>query len=304
MIMFSREEIQRCIIWACESEVLSPKPGNVNSVSDGHNMQVEDFIQSAHAIAPALTESNNSVGQRILLAVQATREVVDCNTNLGIVLLFAPLCVAIEQCKHRDQLRDKLSEVLKALTIDDAKYCFEAIRLAEAGGMGKVQDQDINDTPSVTLLKAMEQAKDRDSIAAQYLNNYQSIFETGLLNLTFEINSGESVEWATTFAYLYLLSDSYDTLICRKQDKQTARIVSQRAKKFIDRCSKNNVLKSFSAELSDWDQELKRDAINPGTTADMTAATLLVYALTSNEFQRTFMCTEQDVRSLNTYNLP
>jgi len=279
--MFTRQQIQDSIIWACEHEVLSPKPGNVNSVSDGHNMQVEDFIKSAHAIAPELTTPNKSVGERILLAIQATREVVNCNTNLGIVLLFAPLCLAIEQCEHIEQLRDKLSEILESLTVDDAKYCFEAIRLAEAGGLGKVEDQDINDSPSVTLLTAMKHAKERDLIAAQYLNNYRAIFEIGVPNLTFQINYGESVEWATTFAYLYLLSDSCDTLICRKQDKKTAQTVSERAKSFIDRSNENNRLNSFSAELSVWDNELKRDAINPGTTADITAATLLVFALTS-----------------------
>lgn len=285
--MFSRQHIQDCIIWACEHEVLSPKPGNVNSVSDGHNMHVADFIKSAHAIAPALTTPEASVGQRILLAIQATQKVVDCNTNLGIVLLFAPLCVAIEQCERIEQLREALSIVLKRLTVKDAEYCFAAIRLAHAGGLGKVQQQDINDTPTVTLLQAMEQAKERDSIAVQYINNYHEIFDLGLEKLTTSINSGERVEWATTFAYLYLLSERYDTLICRKQGKQVAQTISHKAKKFIDKVNKNNKLNKFSAELSVWDKELKRDAINPGTTADLTAATLLLYAFTLNEFQRT-----------------
>ncbi len=279
--MFNRQTIQDCVIWACEHEVLSPKPGNVNSISDGHNMQVEDFIKSAHAIAPALTTPEASVGQRILYAIQATRDVVDCNTNLGIVLLLAPLCAAIEQCNTLESLRDTLSCVLKTLTIDDAKYCFEAIQLAEAGGLGKVAEHDINSTPTVTLLEAMEQAKSRDSIAAQYLNNYQEIFEVGLINLTSAINSGESIEWATTFAYLSLLSDSYDTLICRKQGGKTAQTISYKAQQFVSRVNKNKLLSSFSTELSVWDKELKRNAINPGTTADLTAATLFLHALSS-----------------------
>ncbi|MDB2705371.1 triphosphoribosyl-dephospho-CoA synthase [Pseudomonadota bacterium] len=279
--MLDRHAIQNCIIWACEREVLSPKPGNVNSISDGHNMQVEDFIKSAHAIAPALTTPKASVGQRILYAIQATREVVDCNTNLGIVLLFAPLCVAIEQCSSIESLRETLSFVLKTLTIDDAKYCFEAIQLAEAGGLGKVEQHDINSIPTVSLLEAMEQAKSRDSIAAQYLNNYQAIFEIGLVNLTSAINSGESIEWATTFAYLYLLSDSCDTLICRKQGEETAKATSYKAKQFVNSVNKNKMLSSLSTELSVWDKELKSHAINPGTTADLTAASLFLHALSS-----------------------
>jgi len=281
--MLTTKIIQDCIIWACEQEVSAPKPGNVNRNSDGHNMEVEDFIKSAHAIAPALTIRNTSVGQRILNAIQATQDVVDCNTNLGIVLLFAPLCVAIEQCDNFDSLPAELAIVLKNLSIEDAESCYQAIRLAHAGGLGKVENQDINDIPTITLLQAMDAAKERDTIAAQYLNNYQDIFQLGLQKLTDSINCGESVEWATTFAYLYLLSSIPDTLIGRKQGKKTARIVSDKAKSFFIKSNESNSLRKMSPALNVWDKELKRDAINPGTTADLTATVLLLHA-----FQQAF----------------
>jgi len=281
--MLSSKTIQDCIIWACEQEVSAPKPGNVNLISDGHNMQVEDFIKSAHAIAPALTVKNASVGQRILYAIQATQEVVSCNTNLGIVLLFAPLCVAIEQCEDFKSLPKQLALTLDQLNIKDAEYCYQGIRLAHAGGLGSVENQDINDTPTVTLLQAMEAAKERDSIAIQYLNNYHDIFHIGLEKLTDSINCGESVEWATTFAYLCLLSTIPDTLIGRKQGRETAKTVSNKAQHFINKSKENNDLRSRSSELDSWDKELKRDAINPGTTADLTATTLLLHA-----FQQAF----------------
>lgn len=281
--MLTDELIKDCIIWACEQEVSAPKPGNVNRNSDGHNMEVEDFIKSAHAIAPALTVKHASVGQRILNAIQSTQKVVDCNTNLGIVLLFAPLCVAIEQCDSFDSLTTELAIVLRNLTISDAETCYEAIRLAHAGGLGKVEDQDINDTPTITLLQAMAAAKERDTIAAQYLNNYQDIFQLGLQKLTDSINCGESVEWATTFAYLYLLSSIPDTLISRKQGQKTAQTVSNKAKFFCDKSNEIKYLRKISVALNDWDKELKRDAINPGTTADLTATVLLLHA-----FQQAF----------------
>ncbi|PCJ32408.1 MAG: triphosphoribosyl-dephospho-CoA synthase [Gammaproteobacteria bacterium] len=276
--MLSKQQIQKCIIWACEQEVLAPKPGNVNGYNDGHNMQVQDFIKSAHAIAPALTTEGASVGHRILLAMQATQQVVNCNTNLGIVLLFSPLCVAIEQCDNFQQLDKFLRHTLNNLTIEDAEDAYQAIRLAHAGGLGQVEKQDISQQPTITLLEAMRTAKDRDTIAAQYLNNYREIIEIGLENLTISINSGESVEWATTFAYLCLLSDIEDTLIHRKQGAKTARIVSEKATYILDKHSKNNMLKELSTELEMWDKELKGDAINPGTTADLTASTLLLRA--------------------------
>jgi triphosphoribosyl-dephospho-CoA synthase len=281
--MLSTKLIQDCIIWACEQEVSAPKPGNVNRIRGGHNMQVNDFIKSAHSIAPALTVAYSSVGLRILNAIQATQAVVDCNTNLGIVLLFAPVCLAIERCSHFDELQNELGLVLKELSIQDAEDCYQAIRLAHAGGLGKVDNQDINDTPTITLLQAMSDAKNRDSIAAQYLNNYCDIFQLGLPKLTDAIICGETVEWATTFAYLCLLSNIPDTLIGRKQGKVTAKIVSNKARSFINKTNKSNELKYYSAELDLWDKELKRDAINPGTTADLTATTLLLRA-----FQQAF----------------
>lgn len=276
--MLDQNTIQNCIVWACEQEVSAPKPGNVNRVSDGHNMEVEDFIKSAHAIAPALSEKGASVGKRILTAVQATQSVVNCNTNLGIVLLFAPLCTTIEHCDSFRDIEPQLEKVLASLTIQDAVDTYHAIRLAHAGGLGTVEDQDINDTPTITLLQAMEKAKTRDSIAAQYLNNYRDIFEIGLPKLTEAIIYGETVEWATTFAYLYLLSSHFDTLICRKQGIGTAQKVSDKARYFIDKTNENNCISSFSAELTLWDNELKRDAINPGTTADLVAASLLLHS--------------------------
>lgn len=276
--MLSTNIIQDCILWACEQEVSSPKPGNVNCLSDGHNMQVDDFINSAHAIAPVMSQPDISVGEMILQAITATRTVVDCNTNLGIVLLFAPLCVAIQHCTKFEHLPKALEQVLNDLTIDDAKLCYQAIRLAEAGGMGKLEQHDIQSTPTITLKQAMEIAQKRDSIARQYVNNYDEILNIGLPNLTSSINCGESVEWATTFAYLRLLSSIPDTLIIRKQGLECAHQVTEKAIRLINKVSENIKLSQFNTDIVTWDNELKHKAINPGTTADMTAATLLVYA--------------------------
>ena len=272
--MLSSNTIETCVIWACENEVAAPKPGNVNCFSDGHNMEVQDFIKSAHAIAPIMAQKALSVGELILQGVQATRTVVNCNTNLGIVLLLAPLCRAIHQCSHFQQLE----KVLQSLTIDDAKACYEAIRLADAGGLGSSEQQDIHAIPSVTLLQAMEIAEERDAIAKQYVTNYKDILNIGLPILTSSIKSGESVEWATAFAYLKLLASVPDTLIRRKQSWEHALEITKAATEILTKVNENNMLSSFEVEIITWDNELKKKAINPGTTADLTAATLLIYA--------------------------
>lgn len=276
--MLTTDDIQTCIIWACQHEVTSPKPGNVNCFSEGHNMHVSDFINSAHAIAPIMAQSNLSIGQMILESIRATRAMVNCNTNLGIVLLFAPLCKAINTCLRFDQLRPSLRKVLKNLTLDDAQLCYEAIRLAQPGGMGKQLDQDVNAIPTVTLRQAMKLASDRDLIASQYINNYQEVFHIGVEKLTTAIKCGESIEWATAFAYLKLLSEVPDSLICRKQGHECAHEVMMKAQKLINKVIENKPLNRFEHDIKTWDTELKQKAINPGTTADLTATTLLVYA--------------------------
>ncbi len=287
--MLSESDLKDAVFWACEQEVSAPKPGNVNVISDGHNMVVEDFINSAHAIAPVMAKPDLTVGERILQSIQATRRVVDCNTNLGIVLLFAPLCQAVQSCETFNELPERLQVVLNNLTVDDAINCYQAIRLAEAGGLGKQDQQDISAVPTITLLEAMDLAKNRDQIAQQYINNFNTLWDLTLPSLTKAINSGESVEWATAFAYLKLLSKALDSLISRKQSTALATKVSERAKQFVIQIEETGNVETHFDALTHWDKELKEKAINPGTSADLIAATLLLYKfkqlLSFNEFQ-------------------
>jgi len=304
--MLSTNIIHDCIVWACEQEVSAPKPGNVNSFSDGHNMQAADFINSAHAIAPVMSQPNITVGKMILQAITATRTIVDCNTNLGIVLLFAPLCVAIQHCTKFEQLPKALDKILNNLTIDDAKYCYQAIQLAEPGGMGNSDQHDLADIPQVTLGEAMNTAQTRDSIAAQFCNNFYDVFNLALPSLKKKLNEGQTIEWATTFAYLIILSHLPDTLIRRKHGDKIAGNVRKQADDFLIKTIDNRCLQDFEAELNTWDNELKRNQINPGTSADLTAATLLLFAFeqtfTSTKFHNQKIGSEQDVRSLTTYD--
>lgn len=276
--MLSPKLIEQCVFWACEQEVSAPKPGNVNSFNGNHQMAVADFIKSAHAIAPIMANSDLSVGELILQSISATREVVSCNTNLGIVLLFAPLCKAMHQCCAFEELANALKQVLNNLSIDDAEKCYQAIGLANAGGMGKIEDQDINDRPTITLKQAMAIAQKRDTIARQYINNYNAIWCIGLPNLTESLICGETVEWATTFAYLIMLSKIPDTLISRKNGQAIAEEVSTGAHSLVKKIKEYNRLSDIQFEIIKWDNELKKDKLNPGTSADLTAATLLVYA--------------------------
>src|SRR5437667_418945 len=84
---------------------------------------------------------------KIVEAVQATRLVARTNTNLGIILLLSPLAAV----PAGESLRDGLLPVLDRLDIADADATYEAIRLANPGGLGRVPEQDVSHEPTQNL---------------------------------------------------------------------------------------------------------------------------------------------------------
>ncbi|HKW53006.1 MAG TPA: triphosphoribosyl-dephospho-CoA synthase, partial [Stellaceae bacterium] len=89
--------LQQAYVDACRLELRALKPGNVHVASEGHGMTVAQFEASAVASAPYVSASGKPVGERIRDAIAATHAAVGCNTNLGIVLLAAPLLAAAER---------------------------------------------------------------------------------------------------------------------------------------------------------------------------------------------------------------
>ncbi|HEX4628661.1 MAG TPA: triphosphoribosyl-dephospho-CoA synthase, partial [Gemmatimonadales bacterium] len=77
---------------ACLLEASAPKPGNVSPVTPFHDASYEDFLASAAAIGPALAQADaRPLGATIRAAIEATARWAPSNTNLGLVLLLAPL---------------------------------------------------------------------------------------------------------------------------------------------------------------------------------------------------------------------
>src|SRR5262249_44193609 len=132
--------------------------------------------------APAMCAPALSVGTRIFEAIRRTHETVGCNTNLGIVLLCAPLAQAALS-PTSGSLRDRLREVLQRLDVADAERAFAAIRLAEPAGLGPTPQHAVPAPPAASLAVAMAAAADRDRIAAQYAGGFADIFDLGLPRL-------------------------------------------------------------------------------------------------------------------------
>jgi triphosphoribosyl-dephospho-CoA synthase len=267
-------EVQQLFIEACELDVAALKPGNVRHGHPAHGMTAQDFIDSARACAPDLCRRGAGVGDRILGAIRSTREVVQCNTNLGIVLLAAPLCAAAEA---GGDLRPALQAQLMQMRQEDAAQVYEAIRLAQPGGMGTVDGNDIRSEPQSGLVEAMSAAAGRDSVARQYANGFHDVFDWGMAHWRLGRQRYGDDAWAASAVFLAFLSRWPDSLIERKFGAATAQAVSRRAERIQSQIpaypARDGRLDDIRATLVQWDLELRAAGLNPGTSADLTVAT-------------------------------
>jgi triphosphoribosyl-dephospho-CoA synthase len=274
------EHVRAAFLTACALDVATPKPGNVSVQSPGHGMSAAQFLASADAAADALLARGAPVGQRILDAVTRTRETVGCNTNLGIVLLVAPLAAALEhtwRALSAQSWREAASRVLASLDVADARLAYRAIALANPGGLGDAPEQSVHAAPTVGLRDAMQLASERDSIARQYANGFHDIFETGLA--AFSEARPDAPEVAMLNVFLAFLGGWPDSHIVRKHGMVLAQSVTLAAREQRAQWRKTPLQSQrvpASARLDAWDAELKARAINPGTSADLAVATLFV----------------------------
>jgi triphosphoribosyl-dephospho-CoA synthase len=260
-----------CAQLACVWETTACNPGNAHRGRDFHDATYVDFLASAAAVAPVLEEAcRRHVGETVLLAVEATRTVVKHNTNLGILLLLAPLAAV----PRKQPLREGLTEVLESLTVADAVLVYRAIRMAAPAGLGTVPVQDIRDEPTIDLRQAMALSADRDVIARQYANGFQELFDLGLPLLRHALARASSLEAALVYCHVALLARLHDSLIGRKRGPSEAQEASDRAQSVLAQADADL---TFPAEaLQDLDIWLcgAGRGRNPGTTSDLVTACL------------------------------
>jgi len=269
------EQIESAYLSACHLDVTVLKPGNVSLQAPGHRMTAEDFLASAQVSAGILADPGLGLGERVFKTVAATQERVGCNTNLGILLLCAPLAQACLADPPDGDLRSALRRVLRHATLTDTERLFAAIRLAKPAGLGESAEYDVRETGPVEMLVAMAHAAGRDSIARQYVTDFGEIFERALPHLAAARRRLQSEPAAVTDLYLFLLARIPDSHIQRKLGEATALRVRGEAALAYAAWLKASGQVGLDG-LRDLDAQLKRAGINPGTTADLTVATLFL----------------------------
>jgi triphosphoribosyl-dephospho-CoA synthase len=262
---------------ACEAELAAPKPGNVHHFAPGHGMAARDFIESARAAAPSIAAPDSRVGARILGAVEATWAAVGQNTNLGIILLCAPLAHAAITAQG-DDLAQETARVLADLDVADAQAAFQAITRANPAGLGAAEAHDVAGPAQTTLLEAMRASAPRDRIGWQYAHGFADVFGLGLDALHRARRQGHDAQRATLDVYLSFLAGFPDSHIARKFGLDLAQAVQEEARLRAAKIGSANRDEAFALALA-FDRELKDRRVNPGTSADLTVAVLFADSL-------------------------
>jgi triphosphoribosyl-dephospho-CoA synthase len=268
------------------TEINALKPGNVSRYADGHGMTLNDFLLSADLVTPILCNKGLSMGQRILESVKITRDQVGTNTNLGMLLLFAPIIITVENIPYRSiaAMQKELRLVLSSADKADAGLIFQAIKEANPGGLGQSAKYDVHSQPDCTLFDAMAVASERDAIARQYTSGFHDIFSTGLAVIKEYNARWNSVEWATVACYLTFFGVMLDSHIVRKYGSGIAEQVRKKAAVIAEQFKKNDNPENAVDALLEFDRDLKDLNINPGTSADIAAAGILVYKLVESRY--------------------
>jgi triphosphoribosyl-dephospho-CoA synthase len=283
---------------ACLLEASAPKPGNVSPGRHYADARYEDFLASAVAIGTPLAEAGTRpLGATVRLAVEATSRWTRSNTNLGIVLLLAPLARAAllgtadgpdpDVASRRGapawaRLRARLRLVLEEAGVDDARAVYQAIRQAAPGGLGRVEAEDVSGEPTSTLFEVMRLAAHRDTVAREYVSAFETTFTVGTPALARARNDGLAWDAAVVETFLVLLQAAPDTHIARRHGPALAAEVSRRATAVLAAGGVRS--EQGLAALDEMDRAL-RDArgassgANPGATADLTAAAIFVVLL-------------------------
>jgi triphosphoribosyl-dephospho-CoA synthase len=276
-----------------------PKPGNVHRTRDFHDMVFEDFLISAVAIGYTIKEScentfnfkndlsKANLGKYILKGVKETDKWIKNNTNLGIVMMTTPIASAAIISSNFDDLQINIGKLLDETTVNDAINLYDAIAIAEAGGMGSQDEYDVTSNNAKDELKknnqtmydVLEISASWDALAYELTNKMPVSFEIGYP--TFYSNKKDSsTNYSTLMTFLTILSQVPDTLISRKYGSEKAEEVSDMALNIL-----NYEGNRFNEEIQLFDNYLFKNKLNPGTTADLTASSIMISYL-KEEFEK------------------
>ncbi|MEN6572977.1 triphosphoribosyl-dephospho-CoA synthase [Methanobacterium aggregans] len=275
-----------------------PKPGNVHRTQDFDDMVFEDFLISGVVIGNIMQQTAEKglkyrepenfhkigLGKEIKDAVIETNKWVANNTNLGIIMLLTPICAAAAMSTDLKNTRENVDLLMRATTPEDAVNLYDAISIADAGGMGERDELDVGSSDAkdeliekgLNMYDVLEISSGWDRLAYELTNKMPITFDVGYPTFK-EVKSRGSLNDATLQTFLTILSRYPDTLIERKYGKKVAGDVSKDAKELLD--AGGILAENGMEEVRAFDEMMVSKHLNPGTTADLTASSLMISIL-------------------------
>lgn len=273
------ERVARAVWSSCVADVRLLGTGRTPVRRTDTDISKDDYHSSAQAVAPVLSGDHASVGERILAAVQATRGAVSMDTNLGILLLAAPLVHALLTDVEGITLRERLTRVLAELDHNDANLAWQAVCIADPDGAAEHPLALTCHAAELSLRQIMEAQADSNRIAYQYAHDYTDIFAFALPRLRQARAKWQRSEWPLAMVYLGLMARFPDSHVVQQHGMDTANSLRKRVAPLSEALWNAPHPAAHQPALNTLYADLERANVHPRTSADLAVATLLAARL-------------------------
>ena len=190
-------------------------------------------------------------------------------------MLLTPLSAAAGMSSDINEIQDNVDNIMRATTPYDAANLYDAINIADAGGMGEKDELDVGSEDAksqlidkgINMYDVLDLSAQWDMLAYELTKAMPITFEIGYPTFN-GVKQTSTMNNATVQSFLTILSIYPDTLIARKYDVETAQKVSEDARLII---AKGGILADNGIELiNQFNKDLVKKNLNPGTTAIIT----------------------------------
>jgi len=271
---------------ACVLEVSSFKPGNVHRYRDFSDIKYHHFLTSGIAFGDVIykaAQDSKNIGKYIKMAVIQSRRWSPSNANLGIIMLHVPIAMGAGNIDNFDssKLRKEMIRLSKNTTVEDSLNVYDAISIAMPNLNPPKRGPDVKEEDAkkrlieenLTLYHVFKISSEWDNISKEWTEGFKISFEGYELLKNYYLEERD-INWAITKTYIHLLSKYPDTLIARKNNLEISKEVSKIAMEIRNNGYKKEDIEKFDSYLSKDGNRL-----NPGTTADIVAASLMIFLL-------------------------
>jgi triphosphoribosyl-dephospho-CoA synthase len=251
----------------------TPKPGNVDRHRDYDDLRFEQFMAGAVGALSGLrmAADGTSIGTAFERAIEGMSQQSGGNTQFGALLMLVPLVRAAAAGRLTS---GGVTAVVEETTVEDACEFYRAFDHVDVAVDDPPDGIDALDVRrgsgaieairerSMTLSDIMELSAERDGVAAEWISGFERSFEAA----TWLCSDDGPIYRRASRAFLRLLAAEPDTFVVTRNGETAAREATRRARAVLEG---NEDPEALAEEF------VERD-INPGTTADLTAAALFI----------------------------